>query len=141
MNYIDTFICVAEDCPVGTSVVPRAATGKKKSAAVIQYELLAEHPYIYTQEDVLFETHVRGRELSPEEIKERGAAMRDDFFAKPQPCLRTSPLAKKYGWGFHFDHDGKVALCPMESSDYAALAQGETDRGLRVLTALRSRRG
>ena len=39
----------------------------------------------------------------------------EEFFSKGQPCLRTSPLAKTYGWAFHFDHAGKIALVPMDS--------------------------
>lgn len=49
------------------------------------------------------------------------AAARDQFFSKGQPCLRTSPLAKSYGWGIHADADGRVALVPMRSSRYDAL--------------------
>lgn len=35
--------------------------------------------------------------------------------SKPQPCLRPSPLPKKYGWGFIFgaEADDKLALTPV----------------------------
>ncbi len=139
MNYVDSFIAVADDCPVRTSVVPPAKPDTKKSVAVIQYELLADAPYVYTQEDVLFRTSARHKGIPPAELEARGDALREDFFAKPQPCLRASPLFKKYGWGFHFDRGGKVALCPMESSEYTTFAAGQQG-GPTVLKAFRSSR-
>ncbi len=139
MNYVDSFIAVAEDCPVRNSVVPQAKPDKKKSVALIQYELLADAPYVYTQEDVLFQTYVRHKEIPPKELEARGDALREEFFAKPQVCLRTSPLARKYGWGFHFDRGGKVALCPMESSGYRTFANGDPG-GPTALKAFRSSR-
>ncbi len=125
MNYIDTFIVVAEDSPVQNSVVPQVKPEKKKSVAVIQYELLADASYVYTQEDVLFQTYVRHKEIPYKELEARADDIREKFFAQPQPCLRTSPLARKYGWGFHFDREGKVALYPMESSAYRTFAHVE----------------
>ena len=41
MNYIDTFIQVAGDCPVTMDVVPECKASKS-TVAVIQYEMLAE---------------------------------------------------------------------------------------------------
>ena len=54
MNYKNTFILVADDCPVECGVVPVVKAGKSKPIHVIQYELISEHPYYYTQEDILF---------------------------------------------------------------------------------------
>jgi len=141
VNYIDTFIVVAEDCPVSHSVVPESKADRKKSVAVIQYELLAEKPYELTQEDVLFQTHVLHKQVPADELKASGAPMREEFFAQPQPCLRTSPLARKYGWGFHFDSAGKVALYPVESSEYQQFScEASPSLGQR-LKAFRSSRG
>ncbi len=53
------------------------------------------------------------------QIEARGEAWAA-FFARGQPCLRTSPLAKTYGWGIHSDAAGRVALVGMESERYAA---------------------
>jgi hypothetical protein len=136
MNYTDTFITVAEDCPVTTSVIP-GVKSEKKPVAVIQYEMLADHPYKYTQEDVLFETFARHKGIPAEELKARAAHMREEFFSKPQPCLRTSPLAKKFGWGFHFDPKGKVALYAVHSIEYKKFSK----QAGKVLKALRSARG
>lgn len=135
MNYVDTFIVTAEDSPTSTSVVP-TPRGEKKTVAVIQYELLSGHPYKYTQEDVLFETFLRQKGISAKELKTSGKKMREEFFAKDQPCLRTSPLARTYGWGFHFDPKGKVALYAQESPEYKKLSKGAS----KVLKALRSSR-
>ena len=139
MSYVDSFITVAEDCPVPRSVVPQAKSEKKKSIAAIQYELLADAPYVYTQEDVLFQTYVRHKGIPLTDLEARGDALREEFFSKLQPCLRTSPLARKYGWGFHFDRAGKVALYPRESTEYQSFANGERG-GPKVLKAFRSRR-
>lgn len=139
MGYIDSFIAVADDCSVHAGVVPHATPDKKKPVAVIQYELLADAPYVYTQEDVLFQTHVQHTRIAPEEVEARGETLREEFFATPRACLRASPLAKKYGWGFHFDHEGKVALCPIESSKYRTLTTGGPGAPT-VLKALRSSR-
>ena|SRR5215216_4814886 len=135
MNYIDTFIVTAEDCSANTGVIPEPKAGKK-TVAVIQYELVAGNPYKYTQEDVLFETFVRHKGIPPGELKTRGKAMREEFFAKDQPCLRTSPLARTYGWGFHFDPKGKVALYSKGSPEYEKLSKAAS----KILKALRSSR-
>jgi hypothetical protein len=53
-NYYDTFIEVADDCPAGVAEIP-APKGGSQTAPGLQYELIANHPYKYTQDDVLFE--------------------------------------------------------------------------------------
>ena len=45
----------------------------------------------------------------------------DDFHAKGQPCMRASPLTKRYGWAAHYDAEGKLALVDPASPDFAAL--------------------
>ena len=139
MNYVEAFIAIAEDCPVDHGVAPKTKPGKKPTIAAIQYALLADAPYVYTQEDVLFHTHAQIKAIAPEELATRDPALRAAFFAKPQACLRASPLAKQYGWGFHFDADGKVALYPGESGEYRAFADNQLGT-LRVMKAFRSRR-
>src|SRR6185503_11639408 len=128
---------VAPDCPVSSAVVP-VAKGTSKSIPVIEYELLSSSPYRYTQEEVLFEVHVRRNAIPAGELKTRRAALWSAFFAKPHACLRASALAKKYGWGFHFDKAGKVALVAMESADYERFNNPKS--GLKVLAAMRSKR-
>ena len=56
MNYHDTLIEIADDCPATEGQVP-AARGGKKTKAVVEYELLVNHPYAYTEEDIAFEVY------------------------------------------------------------------------------------
>lgn len=65
-------------------------------------------------------------------------AEREALFVKPQACLRSSPLTKRYGWGIHHDARSRVALIPLGSDDYRRLSE---DPSIAQLTALRSRRG
>lgn len=137
-NYYNTFITVAPDCPATKGTVP---PDKKsgKSKAGIEFELISSHPYEYTQEDILYEVHIRQKGIPQEELEERGTQMRDEFFQKPTACMRASMLPKKFGWGLHFDTEGKVALVPMESDLYREFAGGERE-GVKVLAAMRNAR-
>ena len=56
MNYHDTLIEIADDCPAIKGQVPQARGGKK-TKAVVEYELLVKHPYTYTEEDIAFEVY------------------------------------------------------------------------------------
>lgn len=49
----------------------------------------------------------------------------ESFFSKGQPCLRCSPLAKRYGWGIHHNKDGKVAIFSVDSPEYNKLLVDE----------------
>lgn len=139
MNYVGAFIAVADDCPAREGLVPPTKPGRKRTVAAIQHAMLAGAPYRYTQEDVLFQTYAEGQGLSPEELAARGAALREEFFATPRACLRASPLPKRYGWGLHFDGEGRVALYPVDSAAYRAFIAGERGE-LKVLKAMRSSR-
>ncbi|GIH97609.1 DUF6157 family protein [Planobispora siamensis] len=137
LNYYDTLIAVADDCPVGGAMEPEPRGGKK-TVAVLQFEMLDADPGVLTQEDVLFESWLRRQEPA-ERSEEELAELRARFFTKPQACLRTSPLPKKYGWGLLFDGEGRVRLCPMGSEEYKRIVAGEVPE-VRVLKALRSSR-
>jgi hypothetical protein len=52
MNYYNTFIQVSEDCPASAAIIPKAK-GESKTIPVIQYEMISNHPYQYTQECVI----------------------------------------------------------------------------------------
>lgn len=56
MNYHDTLIEIADDCPATEAQVPQAR-GAKKTKAVVEYEMLVKHPYKHSQEDIAFETY------------------------------------------------------------------------------------
>jgi len=72
-------------------------------------------------------------------------AARAEFFSKGQPCLRSSPLGKRYGWGVHCDSTGRVALLALESDAYRALVTGQamsdSGRPVTVKKAMRRSRG
>ena len=53
-NYYNTFIEVADDCPVMFAEIPQLKSDEK-SIPVLQYEMIGNHPYLHTQEDVLFD--------------------------------------------------------------------------------------
>lgn len=129
-NYVDTFIEVAEDCPADHATEPPVA--EKPSIAATHYRLIAEQPYARTSDDVIFETYALRNGIAVDD-----ASAREAFFSKGQPCLRSSPLGKRYGWGLHHDAEGRVALVPRESEQYAALA---ADTEVAHTRAMRSRR-
>lgn len=51
-NYFDTFIQVADDCPVMDGEVP-PLKGKEKSIATIQFELIRGNPYQCVQKNMV----------------------------------------------------------------------------------------
>ncbi|MEE6273043.1 DUF6157 family protein [Georgenia sp. MJ206] len=113
-NYRETFIAVAEDCPAAAGTVPTAPG----SVAALTYELISAAPYTLTSDDVLFTVHAVRKGIAEDDR----AQAREEFFAKPQACLRASPLGKTYGWGVHHDAEGRVALYGVETERYAELA-------------------
>ncbi len=132
-NYINTFIEVADDCPVTAAEVP-GTRGAEKTAANIQFETLIDHPYQFTSDDVLFKVYAQKNKINGGAL----AAEREKFFSKGQPCFRASPLTKRYGWGVHADEKGRIALYAVESAEYKKLAK---DKRLEHVKAMRSKRG
>ncbi len=114
-NYFNTFIAVAEDCPVEAGEVP-VQKGDKPSIAYLQYKMISENPYKFTSDDVLFEVFAIRNDLTESEKP----AARRAYFSKGQACMRSSPLGKRYGWGVHADKAGKVALYAAGSEKYNA---------------------
>lgn len=139
MSYTNTFIQVAPDCPVVSGVEP-VARGESKPIHVIQYELLRDNPYLFTHEELLFEVHIRHKGITSEQLQTERAIIWDQLFQKMHPCLRASLLPKKYGWGIHYDAQGKIALYGMESPQYQRFVQADKS-GVTLLAALRSKRG
>lgn len=129
-NYYNTFIEVAEDCPVEAAKVP-PLRGNKKTIARMQYEMISAHPYQFTSDDVIFRVHAERKGLSQSQEE------REKFFSKGRACLRSSPLGKRYGWGIHSNEEGKIALVALESNEYQKLAD---DRDLAHTRAMRSSR-
>lgn len=131
-NYFNAFIKVAEDCPVKAAEVP-PTKGTEKTAANLQFEMLYDHPYKYTSDEVIFQVYAHKQQVTPSEWK----AAWQQFFSKGQPCLRSSPLTKRYGWGVHSDAEGRVAIFAMDSAEYQALAE---NAALAQTCAMRSKR-
>ncbi|TYP96874.1 hypothetical protein BC792_10498 [Sphingobacterium allocomposti] len=115
-NYYDTLITVAADSKAHRGAAPPARAGAKTVAA-LQFDLLINHPYAFTSDDLLFTVYADRLGLREDERQE--ARLR--FFSKGQPCLRTSPLAKTYGWGIHADGQGKIKLVDSSSEEYQQL--------------------
>ncbi|WP_300599380.1 DUF6157 family protein [Niabella sp.] len=131
-NYTNAFIQVADDCAATAGEIP-PVKGNKPTVANIQFEMIRKHPYRYTSDDVIFEVFAQKNDLTKAGYK----AARTAFFSKGQPCLRTSPLTKRYGWGVHSNAEGKIAIYGVETKEYAQFSK---DKSLQVVKAMRSSR-
>jgi hypothetical protein len=128
-NYTSTFIEVADDCKTDVGELP--PDKQEKTVARMHYEMIHENPYRYTSDDVVFAVYAARNGIDEAEREARRA----EFFSKGQPCLRSSPLGKRYGWGIHFDDQSRIAVYARESEDYARL---QNDPTLKHLKAMRS---
>jgi hypothetical protein len=134
VGYKNTFIAAAEDCrATAGEVPPERASGP--TVASVQYAMLAASPGRWTQEDVLLASspHLRGRDLSEVEL----SVLRKEYFMQPRACLRASPLPKTFGWGLHYDGEGRITMHAVDSPEYARLS---SDPSLTQLRAMRSSR-
>ncbi|MCB9135619.1 MAG: hypothetical protein H6636_09340 [Anaerolineales bacterium] len=131
-NYLETFIEVAEDCPVEKAEIPPLKNGEK-TIAVYHYELIGNNPYKYTSDDVIFATFAQKNQIEDTDLE----IEREKFFSKGQPCLRSSPLTKRYGWGVHSNEQGKVAIYPIGSNEYEELCLSTS---VKHLKGMRSKR-
>ena len=129
-NYYNTFITIADDCPAKAAEVP-PIKGDKKTVANLQFDMLIDSPYKYTSDEVLFQIYTLRNEIQRNDQKEA----RELFFSKGQACFRASPLTKRYGWGVHFNDEGRMALYPQESEEYQRFA---ADKTLKVVKAMKS---
>lgn len=129
----DTFVLVAEDCPVEAARVP-ASRGDKPGIAELEHALISAAPYRRTQPELWAEVEARRRALPANE--DALAALRAEFLSKPRACMRASPLPKTHGWGVHHDAEGRIAIYPREGADYARLSREAGS----VVKAMRSKR-
>lgn len=137
-DYQNAFIQVAEDCGLTQAVIPslkvkKGAVEPVQTQARIQYELLKSAPYKYSSDDVLFAVYARQQNLAGKS----SAQQRIEFFSKPKACFRASPLGKKFGWGVHFNQEGKMAIYGMETTEYRQLT---ADPAISQYKAMRSSR-
>ncbi|MDP1816236.1 MAG: DUF6157 family protein [Leadbetterella sp.] len=131
-NYFNTFIEIAEDCPIDQAEIP-PLKGDTKSVANLQFEMINKNPYKFSSDDVLFQVFVDRKEILKEEI----ATARKAFFSKGQACFRASPLTKRYAWGIHSNSEGKIALIAAGTDEYEKLIN---DPNLKKYKAMKSKR-
>jgi len=131
-NYENTFIAIADDCPVKEGEIP-PQKGDSLTAANIQFEMVLKNPYKYTSDDVLFQVYAEKNRIPKSEMRKA----REEFFSKGQPCFRASPLTKRYGWGVHNDKSGKIAIYASGTSEYDKFLK---DKSLSVVKAMKSKR-
>ena len=107
------------------------------TVARTQYDMLAAAPGQWTQEDVLLASspQVRGRDMDEAELR----GLRREYFSQPRACLRASPLPKSFGWGLHYDADGRITLHAVDSPEYAQLSSNASLTQLRAMRSSRAR--
>lgn len=74
-NYTNTFIEVADDCPAALGEIP-PIKGNVKTIANIEYDMIKNHPYQYTSDEVLFHVFAERNDLT----KKRDARSQKRFF-------------------------------------------------------------
>lgn len=131
-SYRNAFIRVAVDCQAEVATEPILRNGAK-TLAVWEFELLSNRPYEQSQEEFQFAVHLAHKGIAATDIE----LARKEYFSVPHACLRASPLAKRWGWGFHFNQEGRVAMVPLGSDEYEQFA---SDPSLQQIPAMRSKR-
>lgn len=131
-SYKNTFIKVSEDSEVSSAITP-LPRNNKPTIASIEYALISNNPYKFTQEDGQFQTYLIKNQIKSEQLEE----FREHFFQKPKACFRASLLVKKYGWGIHYDDEGKIALYDVNSEGYEQFLNSDT---ITILKGMRSKR-
>lgn len=119
-NYFNTLIEIAEDSKTTSAIIPTLKSDKI-TIAYFQFDFINRNKYVFTSDEILFEAFVRKNDIT---VVEKENAKKQ-FFSKGQACFRCSPLAKNYGWGFHFNNEGKVAIYSADSEEYLNLMQDE----------------
>ena len=131
-NYTNTLLEIAEDSPVSKAVIP-VVKNEKKTIANYQFEKLSKKPLKYTSDELLFEIFAERNDISASELEQE----KQNYFSKGQACLRTSPLAKKNGFGIFHNQNSKVKLIPAESEEYQQLLK---DDSIKKVKAMRSKK-
>ncbi|WP_427071095.1 DUF6157 family protein [Lysinibacillus fusiformis] len=132
MSYKNTFIKISEDSEVTSAVTP-VPRNNKPTIASIEFDLIRHNPYKYTEEDVQFQTYLIKNQIDSDSLDE----IRKNFFQKSKACFRASPLVKKYGWGIHYDDEGKLALYDVNSEEYEQFLHLDL---ITLLNGMRSKR-
>ncbi|MFY0804666.1 DUF6157 family protein [Peribacillus frigoritolerans] len=132
MSYKNTLITISEDSKVSSAKVP-VIRNEKPTIAYIEHDLINNNPYKFTQEDVQFKTYLIKNQME----SKNAAQLREQFFSKSKACFRASPLVKNYGWGIHYNNQGKVAIYDVNSEMYNQLLKQDD---ITKLKGMRSKR-
>jgi len=135
-EYRSTFISVADDCSAEGGEVPPGEYRGKPTQAAQEFAMLHGHDFVHTMSEVQSSIWVErkgGLELSEDEQE----VLRAEYFSTGRACFRASPLAKRYGWGFVFDEEGRVALVASDSPEYEQHASDDTLDQLKAMKAKR----
>jgi hypothetical protein len=127
-NYFNSLIIPSPDCPAPAATEPPTPG----TVAAMQYNLLAASPYALTSDDVIWTVTATRKGMDPADTAARAA-----FFAKPQACMRASPLVKTYGWGLLYDAQGRIALADPWTHPYRLAL---SDRDITKHTGMRNAR-
>ena len=126
-NYTNAFIEVADDCKAEVGMIPPEK--QEKTIARMHFEMINDNPYRYTSDEVVFAAYAAKNRIEQAEMERRKA----EFFSKGQPCLRSSPLGKTYGWGIHYDSESKMALYARGSEAYDRCRDDATLKHLKAM--------
>ena len=74
-NYKNTFIEIADDCPITVGEIP-PTKGDTKTVANIQFEMVKENPYKFTSDEILFQVYADRNKLAKNKYTEE----REEFF-------------------------------------------------------------
>lgn len=132
MSYKNTLITISEDSKVSSAKVP-VIKNEKPTIAYIEHDVINNNPYKFTQEDVQFKTYLIKNQMEAE----NSAELREQFFSKSKACFRASPLVKNYGWGIHYNNQGKIAIFDVNSEMYNQLLKQDD---ITKLKGMRSKR-
>jgi hypothetical protein len=132
MSYKNTLITISEDSKVFSAKVP-VIRNEKPTIAYIEHDLINNNPYKFTQEDVQFKTYLIKNQMEAE----NAAELREQFFSKSKACFRASPLVENYGWGIHYNNQGKIAIYDVNSEMYNQLLKQDD---ITKLKGMRSKR-
>ncbi|MEP9409382.1 DUF6157 family protein [Peribacillus frigoritolerans] len=132
MSYKNTLITISEDSKVSSAQVP-VIKNEKPTIAYIEHDLIKNNPYKFTQEDVQFKTYLIKNQMEAK----NAAELREQFFSKSKACFRASPLVKNYGWGIHYNNQGKIAIYDVNSEMYNQLLKQDD---ITKLKGMRSKR-
>ena len=131
MAYTNTLILISDDCPTATALDP-SRNRDTRTRAEIEFDLLQAQPHHFDHKAFTHRVHVEYKGQSGDT-----PLAFDEFHAKGQPCMRASALVKRFGWGAHYDGEGRISLVAADGPDYARLAASDD---IKTLKGMRNKR-